>query len=129
MRASTHEVADMLMALAKLLKRMPDGPMNDLVPITVGRRDSGQSTSDKATALLSLIAFSKFSKREWVELIHDLDLPITPIPTDSSRDLMGKIIKFLSENPIYQNKLLNIAKSSDNGKSSELLKTLSLLVK
>lgn len=129
MRLSTHEVADMLNALSRVLKRMPDMPLSELGQVDSRSSDRRPSTkSERASALLSLVAFSKFSKREWAELIYELDLPIYVSPSYSARDLMGKICNALEEDPLIRRRLMSAARAGGSGISNDLLKTLSALV-
>lgn len=129
MRASTHEVADILSALVRVLRQMPDMPLKELG--NFGESASfkrSYSKSERASALLSLVAFSKFSKREWANLIEELDMPIYVSPSYSARDVMGKICNALEEDPSLRKKLLSVARSGRSGASDQLLKTLSALV-
>lgn len=129
MRATTHEVADILSALVRVLRQLPDMPLKDL-----GRYESFEPTkrsysrSERASALLSLVAFSKFTKREWADLINELDMPIYVSPSYSARDLMGKICNVLEEDPSLRRRLMSMARSGSSGVSEQLLKTLSALV-
>jgi hypothetical protein len=134
----THELAKALSVLAKLLRAGPDIELSQLehIGLNVIHADAyrlSQSQSQKrhsdAVALSSLVAFSRFTKKQWMELIEELKLPVQVRPTYSSRDVMGKIMNYFADNPNARLNLVERVERQPSKASPELLRALSTLLR
>jgi len=122
----THDVARVLTALAQLLRRGPNVPLEDL-RIT-GRSRPKTSTDQVPVALSTLVALSQFDKSQWIDLIHAYEFPVEIRPRDASRDILGKILRYLEESPEARKRLANQASRSRPDTSPELLRALQILL-
>ena len=123
----SHDLADALSALARLLKAGPNSELSDLrIKDALG---DPHSTQDLALNLSTLVSLSSVPKSKWVELIHEHAFPIDIRPRDASRDIFGKLCAYLEQNPRAQEDL-KLSATTPSGKSSpELMKALSTLLK
>lgn len=134
----SHEFARHLMHLAKLLRRGPDIELADATPdlFSTGasiRRDSrtGQflNRDDIPLALNALLSLSSIDKREWANLIRELNFPIEVTSSQSTRDVVGKLLTFLEHEPAARDILSRRVKSKSARGSPELLRALNALLK
>jgi hypothetical protein len=128
---TTHELADLLVGLARMLRSMPDGPLDEEFQL-VRHRERALKTSalSEPSALVALVGFSKFTKNDWAKFIEELDLPIRVEPRHASRDLMGKIVGYFADNPEGRVRLRNMSKRGVRGEASQaLLDAFSVLMR
>lgn len=122
----THDVAKALEALAKMLKAVPNQELDQLA----GQFDRGKSfmTSDEIRVSLShLAALSRVDKQEWLALVEEFGFPIKVRPRDASRDILGKLLRYLEEHEEARERL---AKSRTSKQASpELLDALNTLLR
>ena len=125
----THDVARALNTLARALR---DGENLGLESITIGKADDGQVQtslgSNAPAALALLVRLSAYSKNEWRALIQELELGIEIKVTDSVRDILGRLLKYLNDNKDVHKKLLEKARKPQTNVSPELMKALSILM-
>lgn len=130
-KITTHELADILVTVARLLRSMPEGPLEE----ELGRqrfRDERyiKSAVREPSALVALVGFSKFTKRDWAEFIYDMDLPIHVSASHSARDLMGKIVGYFSDHPEGRARLRSLSRKGSRGATSQaLLNAFNVLLK
>jgi anion-transporting ArsA/GET3 family ATPase len=79
--------------------------------------------------LSHLVALSRVDKGQWKALIEEYSFPITIRPRDASRDILGKLLKYLEQNAEAREKLSQSTASSPRKASPELLKALASLMK
>ena len=102
----THELAKQLTALARALRQLSDMPIEDLGLATAPRtRVVDQSTIP--IALSTLVALNEIDKRQWIYFIQENNYPIEIRARDASRDILGKLLKFLEQNPEARGRLTN----------------------
>ncbi|MBZ9750721.1 hypothetical protein K7W42_07590 [Deinococcus sp. HMF7604] len=94
----THELADSLMILARILKSSPSVEVSDTMPIELTRQEQ-YVAPDLSINLHSLAMLSKVDKKQWIQLISENKYPIEVRPRDASRDILGKLLRYLDENP------------------------------
>ena len=123
----SHDLANALSTLARMLKAGPDVELSQLnIKDTFGGPHSSESL---ALNLSTLISLSGVEKSKWVELIRENKFPIEIRPRDASRDIFGKLCAYLEENPLAQEQLKAKATRYTAKSSPELLKALSTLLK
>jgi hypothetical protein len=122
----THEVAKALVALANFLRSAPNVELNSLQ--IDARARSRQDTSDIPIALGALVALSSFDKAQWRAVISEYNLPVEVKATESTRDIVGKILRQLHRDPESRRKL-KVAAQQRPGVSPELIKALDFLLK
>jgi hypothetical protein len=121
----SHDVAKMLMQLARILQKAPNVDLSDLSLTQPQQLKMG----DMAIGLTTLVELSKIDKRQWLSLIVEYGLPIEIRARDSSRDILGKLLKYLDEHPEAQKKLKESVYKRPSEASPELMEALSLLLK
>ncbi|HXA39205.1 MAG TPA: hypothetical protein VNW53_09410 [Phenylobacterium sp.] len=122
----THEVARMLTLLASALKRGPNVPLEDLGTERVTRAKPDPSTIP--VALGTLVALSEIDKQQWLDLIRENGFPIELRPRDASRDILGKVLRYLEQNPAARQRLTNSPRERSTT-SPELRRALDILLK
>ncbi|QDT14872.1 hypothetical protein CA12_09520 [Alienimonas californiensis] len=71
---------------------------------------------------------SAFNKQEWKQLIDEWGIPVEVLGTYSVRDTIGKILQYFRENPEALDRLRKERASKSHRASSELMRTLALLL-
>jgi len=91
-----HDAAKTLETIAQMLR---EGDDMELTPKAVRRvRSKGDATplgANAPAALALLVKLSAYSKSEWRSLIAHLDLHVEVKATDSVRDILGRLLKYL----------------------------------
>jgi hypothetical protein len=126
----THDVARALNTLARALR---DGGNVTLESISIHtdkiEKSSPPALGDNAPAALALLVrLAGYSKDEWRTLIKELELDVPIKTTDSVRDILGRLLKYLNDNKDVQEKLVENAKKPTANVSPELMKALSILM-
>lgn len=124
----SHDIARLLNHLADVLYAGPDIPLEDL-RATHRRTNRPQETEHLAVNISTLASLSRVDKQQWIAFIFDFKLPIDVRPRDASRDLLGKILKYLEEHPTEQARIRQGTTGKLDSGSPELLKALSFLIK
>lgn len=132
-----HEFARHLAQLARLLKRGPDFELESAHPGAIdpsgitrqAKRSRVLPKDDIPIALNALLALSSIDKKDWVELIKDVGLPIEVRSSQSTRDVLGKVLTLLESDPIARDMLTRRVRSKASRGSPELLRALSSLLK
>src|SRR4051812_47660249 len=102
----THDFADALSQLARLLKQSPDTELSPFLDGIRGERPARESSADEvALSLSTLAALSQIDKDQWIALIREYGLPIELRPRISSRDILGKLLSYLENNPAAMKKM------------------------
>lgn len=120
----THDLAKHLSVLARVLRAGPNIELQNLKLESPRKVDE----SSIPVALSTLAVLSEFGKEEWLSFINDHDLPIDIRPRDAARDILGKLLKYLVENPQVRNELSHSAAKERSNTSKELSRTLQLLL-
>lgn len=130
----THDLAEALKMFAMMLKRSPNIDVNDLAFIDRFSTETPSSKrrskkDDLPVALSALLSLSRIDKREWVELISDLGLSLEINPRDSSRDVVGKVLRLLEKDAHARELLATRVQSKQAQASPELMNALSSLLR
>lgn len=124
----TNEAAKVLSAVAAALRSSSLETVEEIADVQPRQRVDAQSV-DVPRALSMLVALSSFDKSQWLQVVAEYGFPIQFRPRDASRDIMGKILNYLEENPDARDKL---ARSGNRGRSKtspELAQALEFLLK
>jgi hypothetical protein len=79
--------------------------------------------------LSALVALSKFTKPQWETVIREYRLPIPVLRTESTRDVVGKILRHLEQNPESRRRVRMAAERVRSDISPELMNALDSLLK
>lgn len=124
---NTHEFARSLNILARALRAGPKLELDRLNEL-IGYKSGTKLGSDEIRIGLDhLVALSRVDKKKWVELISEYNFPIKIRPRDASRDILGKLLRYLEKTPEAR-KLLRRSTPSDKA-SPELMKALASLLR
>lgn len=125
----THDLAKALSTLAKILRAQPNVDLNEIdLTAKQPHQKTPSSSKDEALAGLTTLAnLSKIEKREWIDLIEKNQLPINVRSRDANRDVIGKLLRHLEQNPESRKQLTEEAKKS-TATSPQLSKALSILL-
>jgi len=123
----THELARALEVLASVLRTGPDVGLSEI--FAIGSGPLPQSTDQIAVNLSTLSALSRVDRQQWLALIREYQFPIEFRPRDASRDILGKLLRFLERSPDARERLRKRTASSSQSGSPELLKALQTLLR
>lgn len=87
------------------------------------------STANMAVNLDTLIDLAKIDKSQWLTFIQENGFPISTRSRDASRDLLGKVLRYLEENTEARAKLKENVMRRTGQASPELMKALSVLLR
>jgi hypothetical protein len=125
----THDLARAMNTLARALRESENADLSTIHIETNGDKQQKPSLGSNAPAALALLVrLSGYSKGEWKALINELELNVEVKQTDSVRDILGRLLKYLSENKDIQDKLIEKASRPQANVSPELMKALSILM-
>ena len=71
---------------------------------------------------------ANYKKQDLIELAEALEIPIEVRSADAVRDILGKIIKYINENPRVKERLGQTASKQMPASTSSLTKALSILM-
>ena len=122
----THDLANALDFLAKSLRQ---GPNEDLDTLSFERlRRPKPDLASVPVALSTLVALSRVDKQQWQAIIREYRFPIDIRPRDASRDILGKLLNYLEQNPEAR-KRLGTKPPARSDISPELMSALQHLLK
>jgi hypothetical protein len=127
MKTTTHDAARILSALAKALRKGPNVPLAGLANLAALRADL--KSSDLPVALSALVAVSNFKKSQWEAVIKIYRLPVQVKSTESTRDVLGKIVQHLAQDPESRKRVKQAAQRARSDISPELMSALDFLLK
>lgn len=124
----THELADVLESLAKLLRSGPNSTLGD-----VEIRDKLSRARDQsrhiAVNLATLSKLAEIDKQQWLTFIEEYQLPIDLRPRDAARDIIGKLLRYLDSHPEARKRIETPRTGKTDDESPELMKALSFLLR
>ena len=124
---NTHELARSLNVLARALRAGPKLELDRLNELIGYKSGIKLGSNEIRIGLDHLVALSRVDKRKWIDLINEYNFPINIRPRDASRDVLGKLLRYLEKTPEAR-KLLRRTTPSDKA-SPELMKALASLLK
>ena len=128
----THDLAKALNYLGRILRAGPNVELDQLVNLDtyVARKVPRKTKAgpDRGAGLVLLSEMSNYSKRELLELASSLDIPIEVRPADAVRDVLGKMLKYIAENPEVKERLARAGSSGREPKVSSLARALEILL-
>src|SRR6266508_4301654 len=123
----THEIARILSSLAQALRRCPDVSLKELANLSSVR--GGPRPSEIPMALSALTALSKFKKSQWEAVSKEYRIPIQVRPTESTRDIVGKILRHIEQDAEARRRVRLAAQKTKTDISPELMNALDFLLK
>ncbi|WP_158644533.1 hypothetical protein [Paracoccus jeotgali] len=136
----THELARALTHLARVLRAGPNIEFDDLTNLStyishpkpsrvVREGPEKRDDLEKGTGLALLAEMASYSKQELLELTAQLGIPIEVRKADAVRDVLGKTLKYIQDNPDFRERMVHSAttKGSET-RTSSLARALSILM-
>ena len=124
----THEFARALQLLARALKNAPNVEVDGFEQF-FNAPVKWQASDKIAVNLNTLVELSRIDRHQWLALINQHGFPIELRPRDASRDILGKLLRYLEANPTAREKLRQSVSSKVAQASPELMRALSFLLK
>jgi len=135
----THDLAKALTHLARVLRAGPNVDFEELTnlstyltqsrPTKVVKEADRRDQADKGTALALLAEMASYNKQELLELTDYLGIPVEVRKADAVRDILGKILKYIHENPAVRDRLVSNVSDNRPERSSSLARALEILMK
>lgn len=124
----THDLAKALETLSRILRVGPNVLLDEMNSFE-GLRRRRPEPSEIPLALSTLVSLADIDKFQWLEFIRSNGFPIEVRPRDASRDVVGKLLRYLEQSPEARKKITNSAERSRSQTSPELQKALDFLLK
>lgn len=131
-----YDLAKSLNHISRVLRAGPNVEVEDIgnlsvhtaAPRPTKAKDSSEhkSSSEKGTALALLAEMASYSKPELLDLAHQLNIPIQVRSADAVRDILGKILRYIQDNPDFRNRLVHASTETPEG--SRLAHALAILM-
>jgi len=118
----THDLAKGLTQLSNVLRAGSNIEIEELSVTSLFEKEV-------VVNLKTLVALSDLDKQYWSGLIQNYGFPIKIRPRDASRDIIGKLIAYLSKNPESLDILQEDINRGSGKASPELMRALSSLLK
>lgn len=129
----THDFAEALKLFANILKKSPNMDLSELgifdTSFTKISNKNSTQKNDLPIALNALISIKDFSKQDWINFIEEFQMEIEISARDSSRNILGKVLHYLENNPELRQKIKKKSENKDVIASESLLKAFSSLLK
>lgn len=128
----SHDFAKQLTLMAKILRSGKNVEMDDL---EISQFSMSKSASAKVEgneiphALHMLVGLNQVEKSQWLTLIEEFDFDIEIRARDANRDIVGKLLKYLTDNPSGRERLVGKKGKGPIKASSELSDALTMLLK
>jgi hypothetical protein len=121
----SHELANALIVLADFLKSTQN---TEISKLKAQKTEKKIGSTQLAVNLDVLISLSSIDKNEWLNFVEEMNFPLEFRPRDGSRDILGKIFKYLEENKEAREKVKAKVRQKSIEGSASVMKALSLLI-
>jgi hypothetical protein len=128
----SHDFAKQLIFMVKALKSGPNVEMDEMEVSSFYRLKSSKlevNNDEIPQALNMLVGLNQVKKQQWIDLISDFDFEIDIRPRDANRDIVGKLLNYLTDNPDERDRLVGKKGKRPVTASSELADALTMLLK
>jgi hypothetical protein len=135
----THELAKALTQLSRVLKAGPNIEFEELTNLstyltskkptrTASKKPVDTTLAEQGAGLALLAQMANYKKQDLVALAEALDIPLALRPADAVRDVLGKMLKYINENPDVKKRLGQTEDKAIPESASSLAKALSILM-
>ncbi|WP_124085627.1 hypothetical protein [Pseudogemmobacter humi] len=136
----TYELAKALTHLARVLRAGPNIEFDDLTnlstyishqkpPRVVRESPEKRDDLEKGTGLALLAEMASYSKQELLDLTAQLGIPIEVRKADAVRDVLGKTLKYIQDNPDFRERMVHsVTTKGSETRTSSLARALSILM-
>lgn len=136
----THDLAKALTHLSRVLRAGPNVEFEELTNLstylsqprpgrTVRETNDKRDQADKGTGLALLAEMASYSKQELLDLVDYLRIPIEVRKADAVRDILGKTLKYIQDNPDFRDRIVHDVDHKGSGtRTSSLARALTILM-
>ncbi len=128
----SHDFAKQLTLMAKILRSGKNVEMDDLEisQFSLSKSSSAEVNSEEIPhALNILVGLNQVGKSQWLTLIDEFGFDIDIRPRDANRDIVGKLLKYLTNNPLERERLIGKRGKGPIKASEELSDALKMLLR
>ncbi len=128
----SHDFAKQLTLMAKILKSGKNIEMDDLEisQFSMSKSSIAKVEGDEIPyALNMLVGLNQVEKSQWLLLIEEFEFDIEIRARDANRDIVGKLLKYLTNNPYERERLTGNKSKGPVKASAELTDALTMLLK
>lgn len=135
----THELSKALSHLSRVLRAGPNVDFEELTNLATyvtpsraprqSRDAEKREIADKGTGLALLAQMASYNKQELLELTEFLGIPVEVRKADAVRDILGKTLKYIQDNPTVRDRLVHNVSTSEPENTSSLARALAILMK
>lgn len=128
----SHDFAKQLTLMAKILKSGNNVEMDDLEVSLFSMSKSSSANVESAEiphALNILVGLNQVEKSQWLNVIEEFEFDIEIRARDANRDIVGKLLKYLANNPNERQRLVGKKSKGPIKASEELTDALTMLLK
>lgn len=136
----THELAKALTHLSRVLRAGPNVDFEELTNLSTYLTQPRQAKparevmgtrekAEKGAGLALLAEMASYSKQELLDLATYLGIPVEVRKADAVRDVLGKIIKYIQDNPDFRNRVVHDVNEKEPAtRTSSLVRALAILM-
>jgi hypothetical protein len=136
----THELAKALTHFSRVLRAGPNVEFEELTNLStylsqsraqrpVRETSDRSDDADKGTGLALLAQMASYSKQELLDLVEHLGIPIEVRKADAVRDILGKTLKYIQENPDFMRRIVHdVSHKGPETRTSSLARALAILM-
>jgi hypothetical protein len=137
----THDLAKALTHLSRVLRAGPNVDFEELTNLstylsqprpprpTVREVGERRDESEKGTGLALLAEMASYSKQELLDLVQYLGIPIEVRKADAVRDILGKTLKYIQDNPDFRDRIVHdVNHKAPDTRTSSLARALAILM-
>lgn len=131
-----YDLARALNHLSRVLRAGPNVEIDDIGNLSVHSSPTRptrpkevtetRSSNEKGTALALLAEMASYNKSELIDLARQLNIPIQVRSADAVRDILGKILRYIQDNPDFRSRLVHASPETPEG--SRLAHALAILM-
>lgn len=125
----THELASALTQLAKILRAGPNIELSDAKIAEPSINSDHLDNLTIAVGLDTLVRLSQIDKQQWLTLTEEYNIPVSVNARDSSRNILGKVLRYLADNPQAREEFKKNVNQKTNKASPELMRAFNSLLK
>lgn len=136
----THELAKALNHLSRVLRAGPNVDFEELTNLSTYLSQPRQTKptregvdirekTEKGAGLALLAEMASYNKQELLDLAAYLGIPIEVRKADAVRDVLGKILKYVQDNPDFRNRVVHGVNEKEAAtRTSSLVRALAILM-
>mgnify|MGYP003134217135 CR=1 FL=1 len=128
-----HDLAKSLNTLARMLRAGPNVELEEIGNLSTHTskgvdRSPKKNAEGRSGAIALLAAMSNLKKAEVLQMADDLAIPIEVRKADAVRDILGKMLRYIQDNPEVQDRLVMRSVHNSEEEAPKLARALAILM-